>query len=63
MNTTIEALQGLYVAMGGTLTDVENIVTIPDMIDAITDQYTTNKAAETTDEITDDTNESTEENS
>lgn len=35
MNTTIEALQALYVALGGTASDVANIVTIPDMINAI----------------------------
>lgn len=45
MNTTIEALQGLYVAMGGALTDthediadgapVSDYVVIPDMIAAI----------------------------
>ena len=36
MNTTIESLQALYVAKGGSQSDVENITTIPDMIDAIT---------------------------
>ena len=35
MQTTIEALQDLYVARGGNLEDVQNINTIPDMIDAI----------------------------
>lgn len=35
MITTVEALQTLYVAMGGELSDVANIVTIPDMILAI----------------------------
>ena len=45
MTSTIEALQALYVAMGGELTDtyndiangeaVGNFVTIPDMINAI----------------------------
>ena len=45
MDTTVKALQNLYVAMGGDLTDtyddiadgaaVSNYVTIPDMINAI----------------------------
>lgn len=35
MDTTIEALQNLYVAKGGELSAVANIVTIPDMINAI----------------------------
>ena len=37
MDTTIKALQNLYEAMGGDPDDVENIVTIPDMINAIAD--------------------------
>lgn len=36
MNTTVESLQGLYVARGGDLADVEDLNTIPEMIDAIT---------------------------
>ena len=35
MDNNITALQGLYVALGGQLEDVENITTIPDMINAI----------------------------
>ena len=35
MGTTVEALQALYVAKGGNLEDVENLTTIPEMIDAI----------------------------
>lgn len=35
MKTTVEALQDYYVEKGGELSDVENITTIPDMIDAI----------------------------
>ena len=35
MTTTIEALQNLYVAIGGELSTVADIVTIPDMINAI----------------------------
>lgn len=36
MNTTVESLRDLFVAKGGDLSEVENINTIPDMIDAIT---------------------------
>jgi hypothetical protein len=32
---TIEALQGLYVMLGGDIADVENITLIPDMISAV----------------------------
>lgn len=35
MKTTIEALKEVYVAMGGELTAVADIVTIPDMIEAL----------------------------
>lgn len=35
MDNTITALKNLYVAMGGTSADVENITIIPDMINAI----------------------------
>lgn len=35
MDNNITALQGLYVALGGTLADVANITTIPEMINAI----------------------------
>ena len=34
-NTTIQALQNLYVEMGGNADDVENITTIPEMINAV----------------------------
>lgn len=44
MNTTVQALQNLYIALGGELADVENIVLIPDMINAIAEL----KGAETT---------------
>ena len=50
MNTTVEALKGLYVALGGQLTDtyasiaggmaVSNYVLIPDCIKAITQVVT-----------------------
>ena len=35
MDNNITALQGLYVALGGNIEDVENLNTIPDMINAI----------------------------
>lgn len=35
MTSTIEALQNLYVAKGGTLSDVADLVTIPDMLTAL----------------------------
>lgn len=35
MTSTIEALQNLYVAKGGELSAVANLVTIPDMINAL----------------------------
>ena len=38
MDTTIIALQNLYVALGGDADDVANIVIIPDMINAIATQ-------------------------
>lgn len=37
MISTIEALQNLYVSIGGTLSDVENLNTIPDMLEAISE--------------------------
>ena len=37
MINTIEALRGLYVALGGDLTDVANITTIPVMLSAISE--------------------------
>lgn len=35
MDNTIDALKNLYVALGGTASDVADIVIIPDMINAI----------------------------
>lgn len=35
MDNTIQALQALYVALGGTASDVADITIIPDMINAI----------------------------
>lgn len=56
MDTTVKALQTLYVALGGTLTDthdgiadgvaVSDYVTVPDMINAIALQAATATAAE-----------------
>lgn len=46
MDTTVVALQGLYVAMGGTASTVANIVTIPDMINAITALVTSGATTE-----------------
>lgn len=38
MDTTIDALKALYVALGGTASDVADLVIIPDMINAIATQ-------------------------
>lgn len=46
MNTTVEALKGLYAALGGTAADVAGITLIPDMIDAIAEHIGTGGAAE-----------------
>lgn len=46
MDTTVMALQNLYVALGGTAADVADLVTIPDMINAIAAQVTANKAGD-----------------
>lgn len=46
MNTTIEALQNLYVALGGTLSDVSDIVTIPDMVNALATLISSGATAE-----------------
>ncbi len=35
MDTTVDALKALYVALGGTAADVANVTLIPDMINAI----------------------------
>lgn len=39
MKTIVKALQDLYVAMGGTASDVENLSVTPDMIEAIAEVY------------------------
>lgn len=46
MDTTIKALQNLYVALGGDLDDVADLVIIPDMINAIATAAATAVAAE-----------------
>lgn len=46
MDTTVKALQTLYVALGGTAADVENLTTIPDMINAIASHIGEGGAAE-----------------
>lgn len=46
MDTTIDALKKLYVALGGTASDVADIVLIPDMINAIAAHIASGGAAE-----------------
>lgn len=46
MDNTITALKALYVALGGTASDVANITLIPDMINAIATVAATATAAE-----------------
>lgn len=46
MDKTIDALKALYVALGGTASDVADIVIIPDMINAIATVVPTALAAE-----------------
>lgn len=51
MDNTITALQGLYVALGGTASDVANMNYIPDLINAIATQAATITTAATTKEL------------
>lgn len=51
MNTTVEALQNLYVAKGGELSDVENFNTIPEMVNALADFQEEQERTVTSDEI------------
>lgn len=44
MDTTVVALKAIYVALGGTASDVENVTLIPDMLNAIATQITASKA-------------------
>ena len=46
MDNTITALQNLYVALGGTASDVADIVIIPDMINAIATLVSSGATAE-----------------
>jgi hypothetical protein len=46
MNNTIAALQALYAALGGTATDVANMTTIPELINAIATFVATGGVAE-----------------
>lgn len=46
MDTTVQALKALYVALGGSADDVANVVLIPDMINAIATVAATATAAE-----------------
>jgi len=46
MDNTIKALQNLYVALGGDLDDVADLVIIPDMINAIALLITSGATAE-----------------
>lgn len=45
MDTTVIALRNLYVALGGTASDVADLVIIPDLINAIAEQVETALAA------------------
>lgn len=54
MNTTVESLQALYVAKGGDISEVQNLTTIPGMIDAIasmTESSTEGSVPITSDEV------------
>lgn len=46
MDNTIDALRNLYVALGGDIADVENLVIIPDLINAIAAHVSSGGAAE-----------------
>ena len=46
MDTTIDALRNLYVALGGTASDVADITIIPKMINAIASLVTSGATAE-----------------
>lgn len=49
--TTIEALQTVYVSRGGSFEDVENLTTIPEMINAINEIIEDKNSPITSDEI------------
>ena len=46
MDNTLDALRHLYVAMGGDADDVENLVIIPDLINAIATLISSGASAE-----------------
>ena len=46
MDNTLDALRNLYVALGGTESDVENLVIIPDLINAIATLVSSGATAE-----------------
>lgn len=46
MDNTLDALRNLYAALGGESGDVENLQTIPDIINAVAEQITANKESE-----------------
>lgn len=45
MDNTVDALRNLYVAFGGDIEEVEDLVIIPDLINAIATQVTANAEA------------------
>ena len=51
MDKTIDALKAVYVALGGTASDVADVVIIPDMINAIATVAGTVATAATTAEL------------
>lgn len=51
MDTTVDALKALYVALGGSADDVANVTLIPDMINAIATVAATVASAATTSEL------------
>ena len=51
MDNTLDALRNLYVALGGTASDVADLVIIPDLINAIATQAATVATAATTNEL------------
>ena len=51
MDNTLDALRALYVALGGTASDVADLVIIPDLINAIATQAATVVTAANTPEL------------
>ena len=50
MLTTVEALKKVYVSFGGQLSDVENMVTIPDIVQALSELEISSKPLTVTDD-------------